>query len=77
MDKQTLGNLFNRIIGTSTDKSSCGSGLGKAIARQLAEAHRGMVEAESELERGTTIMFLFRGYLGLRYRNSSQLCMKV
>ncbi|WP_289354948.1 HAMP domain-containing sensor histidine kinase [Paenibacillus sp. S-12] len=60
MDKQTLGNLFNRYYrGTSTDESSCGSGLGMAIAKQLAEAHGGTVLAESELGRGTTIMLSF------------------
>lgn len=60
MDEQTLSNLFNRYYrGTSTDESVRGSGLGMAIAKQLAELHGGTVTARSKLGEGTSIIFTF------------------
>lgn len=60
MDEQTLSNLFNRYYrGTSTDESVRGSGLGMAIAKQLAELHGGTVIARSKLGEGTSIIFTF------------------
>ena len=60
MDEQTLSNLFNRYYrGTSTDESVRGSGLGMAIAKQLAELHGGTVIARSNLGEGTSIIFTF------------------
>lgn len=60
MNEQTLANLFNRYYrGTSTDQSGRGSGLGMAIAKQLAEVHGGSVTATSKLGEGTSITFSF------------------
>lgn len=49
--------IFDRFW--RADKSRSGrehSGLGLAIARQLIEAHRGTIEAQSELGKGTTFV---------------------
>ncbi|GAA0135792.1 HAMP domain-containing sensor histidine kinase [Paenibacillus sp. YSY-4.3] len=60
MDEVTQSRLFQRYYrGTDTDRTSSGSGLGMAIAKEIAEAHRGMVEVRSEVGRGTDIIIRF------------------
>ncbi|MBA2344256.1 MAG: two-component sensor histidine kinase, partial [Rubrobacter sp.] len=39
-------------------KSGGGAGLGLSIARQVAEAHDGTIEVESNLGEGSTFMLL-------------------
>lgn len=60
MDEATLDSLFQRYYrGTDTDRSSSGSGLGMAIAKEIAEAHGGAVEVRSGIGRGTAIVVRF------------------
>ncbi|SEG36120.1 sensor histidine kinase KdpD [Paenibacillus sp. UNC499MF] len=56
MDKQTLAKLFDRYYrGTNTEGTTRGTGLGMAIARQLALRLGGSITAESEPGRGTAV----------------------
>ncbi len=56
MTPQELERLFTRYYrGTSTEAKPEGSGLGMAIARQIAEAHGGSVQAKSRIGEGTEI----------------------
>ena len=56
--KEDLPRIFERFYradkARSPDKVS-GTGLGLAIVKHIAQLHGGRVEAESELEKGTTI----------------------
>ncbi|MCM3597482.1 HAMP domain-containing histidine kinase [Metabacillus idriensis] len=64
MDEKTLKNLFNRYYrGTSSTEIVEGSGLGLAITKQLVEAHKGEIEVQSTLHKGTTISLHFKRYL--------------
>ncbi|MBW8351152.1 HAMP domain-containing histidine kinase [Bacillus sp. IITD106] len=55
MTEETKQNLFNRYYrGTTTEQKSEGTGLGMAIVKNLIEAHDGVVEVESALQKGTT-----------------------
>ena len=54
IDPAVLPHVFDRFYKSS---DSGGMGLGLSIAKYLVEAHRGKIEAESEVARGTTISF--------------------
>ncbi|WHX47580.1 HAMP domain-containing sensor histidine kinase [Paenibacillus woosongensis] len=60
MDETTRSSLFHRYYrGTATDRIASGSGLGMAIAKEIAEAHGGTVEVRSAVGRGTLITVSF------------------
>jgi signal transduction histidine kinase len=52
---EELPHVFDRFVKAA---DSGGAGLGLAIARSLVEAHGGVITAESEPGRGTTVRFL-------------------
>jgi PAS domain S-box-containing protein len=52
--KDDLPNIFERFFRSSNVDEIVGTGLGLAIAKDLIEAHKGKIFAESELEKGTT-----------------------
>ena len=51
---EVLPHIFDRFVRAA---DSGGAGLGLAIARSLVEAHGGVISAESQVGRGTTIRF--------------------
>lgn len=60
MDQETLSNLFERYYrGTNTDESSDGVGLGMSIAKSIALAHQGRIEAESIIGSGSIVTLSF------------------
>lgn len=52
-----LENIFNRFwrVDKSRSKSTGGTGLGLSIVKQIAEYYSGTVNAESEIDKGTSI----------------------
>ncbi len=59
---EKLPHIFDKFYQVGADARCKGAGLGLSIAREIAEAHGGHIEAESEPGRGTT----FRITLPLR-----------
>lgn len=57
--KHELPYIFNMFYKgkNSGEKSTEGSGLGLSLSRQIIEAHKGRIEAQSNKEKGTTISF--------------------
>lgn len=57
--KVVVDNLFNRYYrGTNTTSETSGTGLGLAIAKQLIEAHNGIIKVESS-NTGTLVTVIF------------------
>jgi signal transduction histidine kinase len=63
MDAETVARMFDRYYrGTNTsERSSRGSGLGSAIAKQLVEAHGGSIAVHTAPGRGTEVEILLPG----------------
>ena len=60
--KEDLPRIFERFYRADKSRSADkvrGTGLGLAIVKHVAQLHGGRVEAESELEKGTTIRVIF------------------
>ncbi|MGD6846664.1 sensor histidine kinase KdpD [Rossellomorea aquimaris] len=59
MDTETLDKLFQRYYrGTSTTKTTSGSGLGMAITKQLIELHGGSINVTSAPGKGTKVRII-------------------
>ena len=56
---EALPQIFERFfrVGSSDRRAIQGTGLGLAICKQIIEAHRGYIWAESQTGRGTTVTF--------------------
>jgi signal transduction histidine kinase len=52
--KESLPLIFERFYRVRSEKTVTGTGLGLYICRQIIEAHRGKIWAESTLGQGTT-----------------------
>ena len=58
--EEEMEHLFTRYYrGTNTNEQHQGSGLGMAIARQIMEAHQGVLEVKSQLGHGTMVSVRF------------------
>jgi signal transduction histidine kinase len=56
ISREDLGRIFDRFYRVKDDKTRMisGTGLGLAIVKSIVEAHNGRIEAESEVDRGST-----------------------
>ncbi|MCI1696361.1 HAMP domain-containing sensor histidine kinase [Aneurinibacillus aneurinilyticus] len=60
IEEEEVKRLFTRYYrGTNTNERHQGSGLGMAIAKQIIEAHQGIIEVKSRIGEGTCIRILF------------------
>jgi signal transduction histidine kinase len=54
--KEELNKLFNSFFRASNTSTIQGSGLGLVVAKQFMELHKGKIEVESELNKGTLVI---------------------
>jgi signal transduction histidine kinase len=56
IEKENLDRIFEKFfrVKKDDDQTETGSGLGLSIARSIALAHKGSIEVESEVNKGTT-----------------------
>ena len=66
ISREDLDRIFERFYRVKDDKTRMisGTGLGLAIVKSIVEAHNGRIEAESEVDRGST----FHVFLPIMHR---------
>ncbi|MGP9075455.1 HAMP domain-containing sensor histidine kinase [Geobacillus thermodenitrificans subsp. calidus] len=62
ISQDDLPHIFKRFYKAKTSKKSDSIGIGLALAKSIIEAHGGMIEAKSELGKGTTFSITFLNY---------------
>ncbi len=55
--RESISRIFERFHQVRPDDRSQGYGLGLAVAKLIVEGHRGKIEVDSELDRGSTFRF--------------------
>ncbi|MBT8544213.1 PAS domain-containing protein [Polynucleobacter paneuropaeus] len=59
MSAEDLAHAFERFYRSSAYELIPGTGLGLAIAKEIMQAHSGVIDIQSELGQGTTVTLLF------------------
>lgn len=54
ISKEDLNHIFDRFYRAEISRSEEGFGLGLSIAKRIVELHKGKIEVESELDKGST-----------------------
>ena len=68
-----LPSIFNRFYRvTPASPSLSGTGLGLAIVQRIVDTHKGRIQVESTLGKGTTFTIVFPQFSELAYRSSSK-----
>ncbi|KQB94602.1 histidine kinase [Geobacillus sp. PA-3] len=62
ISQDDLPHIFKRFYKAKTSKKPDSIGIGLALAKSIIEAHGGMIEAKSELGKGTTFSITFLNY---------------
>jgi signal transduction histidine kinase len=57
--EEDLPKIFDRFYRADRARTEIGTGLGLTIVKKIVEAHGGIIQVESELNKGTTIRLKF------------------
>lgn len=59
MDKPTKDRMFEKFFKGDSSHSKEGAGLGLSLVKRIVDLHRGIIEVESESQKGTVIKIVF------------------
>jgi signal transduction histidine kinase len=62
ISKDDLPNIFKRFYKAKTSRKTDSVGIGLALAKSIIESHNGMIEAKSQLGKGTKFIITFLKY---------------
>jgi signal transduction histidine kinase len=62
ISEDDLPNIFKRFYKAKTSRKTDSVGIGLALAKSIIESHNGMIEAKSQLGKGTKFIITFLKY---------------